>query len=1006
MRKMHGINLDPEVVKQNILTELITRKDYYMQFLTGSSRSMLADALDYLHNAQYGNDVVDVIIPATSNALTVRMFIYEKNPDGFLTVQKYESDVLNCAEVHLLYTATHRKGSKGLDGHYDAIVPIVDEGVPQPFDIATPLASGSDNQSSVDYRKIHPKKLYQRTSSTSSTTSTTSSTSSSRVSSSMEGSDDSIPRVNNFREGCKYPRPSMSKRANDSADNRSSQSTSDDDGCQDADDTEDYGKAGIDMKRFIGKEAEVVSKLPWDIDGDKQYIIEYGARDKWNRRTHTGRNFRWHCSSDATQPNAIIRISRCRGGWICRRDDCTHYCSGRGRNAQRYTNSILKGYKDCWHCGHPMNRVKCKAQMMLQVQPNIRMIIAYHQDHHSCTPKYDRSVNDEYMKQQLALYPDLKPKKMVETIIESHLKDGNLEKAKEAASRLSNSKRLSQLRFENRLEHGEVGTESSSSSFQAVANLKKNTDLMDKYYIDKVYHSVDDEDESFIFKTGEVAIQIMLEMNRHSPGNSPLKKAYFFFDTMHDRVKGYKTMTGWVLNPLVRKLQRLATMDCKRENTASIITFYRNINRVMQEVSGDPNCLFNPFGWMTDEAHPNFDAIEEVYGKEAVARVVTCQWHFLKCARKAAHDRVPKEERKGFTKMCRRLITSPTIHDYHENMKAFNKLRKRCPQLDYWLKWWDARKYHIIDVFRGQVSGLNLAESGQSGLREEDIRLIDAAYHDTSSMMLQEQQYLKLDRVGKGPNLKQLQEKDFLLQKRRSDSYGRQLLANIHPRDIISAEELYEGRGFMPDRTASFKAPANPRPGNPTQARRGPAKSRQSKERAKETIHNVTGAQKRRGRGRGRVPPEQDVAIASLPMVPPSIENSYIRRRNPPVVVYIWGNVSICSGCPDGFKRSEMPPPYNMVFKMNMNRERPLFEGSKTWVRDRQKTPAYFHMFDLTCVRDCNPNLTLPDVYMNNETMKKLSNAHRDILIELGFWDHIVAKRAELANTDPELANM
>ena len=67
------------------------------------------------------------------------------------------------------------------------------------------------------------------------------------------------------------------------------------------------------------------------------------------------------------------------------------------------------------------------------------------------------------------------------------------------------------------------------------------------------------------------------------------------------------------------------------------------------------------------------------------------------------------------------------------------------------------------------MSGLNLAESGQSGLRDPDhIKLIDAAYHDTSSMMLQDAQYLNMESAsrGKGPSMKQRIERDLLAQKK------------------------------------------------------------------------------------------------------------------------------------------------------------------------------------------------------------------------------------------------
>ena len=859
LKKQHGRKMSLQILKQCILTELMSRHSYYENFLTiGDPDSMLIEAQNYLSRARYATDIVDVIIPATANAITIKMHIYERNPQGFLTFQLYEPDSateLQCPEVHLLYTATHRKGSNGADGHYDAIVPLDaedddeyydEEDIPEPVSITTPNVSRVTSQSTSSSSQSSSQ------SSSSSSKSTSSSSASSQASSSGGWYD--IPNETQFSE-------------------------------DDSDCDSDYGRACIDMERFAGMEASLVKHIPWDIDGDNIYLITYKRGTNWHKLVRDGRNFRMHNSNKISPAGLIRRIARCKGGWVCMRDDCPYYLSGRGRNTIKFERSLIHGEKDCFSCGYTAKHIRCKAQKLVECQTSIGLITVHHQDKHSCTPKVNRREHDDFMRQQITRYPNVKPKKLCQTVIESHLQVGQMEEAKEAALKLVNTRRISQLRHEERLDRGEVGTEHSQHSFVAVANFKKKMDRMDKYYVHKVFYGVNDDDTCLIFKSGYTAAQIMLEMNRDTPGNSALKQEYFFFDTMHDRVKGFKTMTGWVRNPITRSVQRLATMDTYREDTAAVIEFYENINQILQEVSGDPNYKFNPYGFMMDEACANFAAIEEVFGEEAVKRCVTCQWHFLKCARKAAADRVPKEERKTFTRLCRRVIESKTMHDYLENIKAFDPLRQRCKEVDDWMKFWDCRKYHIVDLFRGiNVPGLNLAETGQSGLREaEDVRLIDLAYSDTSSMMLQDAQYIRMDSAtrGKGPNLKQRNEIDLLWQKQRADSYGNQLLCHIHPNDLVTEEEHYGGRGFMPAATGSFKAP-KPGNANPSQARKqatttnktkGKGRGRKCKMQEQEQDESIPS----RGRGRGRKrknpePLEQDESIASLPLVPPSIE--------------------------------------------------------------------------------------------------------------------------------------
>ena len=52
---------------------------------------------------------------------------------------------------------------------------------------------------------------------------------------------------------------------------------------------------------------------------------------------------------------------------------------------------------------------------------------------------------------------------------------------------------------------------------------------------------------------------------------------------------------------------------------------------------------------MCDEGGTNMNAIEEVFGKELMARkrVVTCQWYFKSCARRQLPG-IDKDEQKMF----------------------------------------------------------------------------------------------------------------------------------------------------------------------------------------------------------------------------------------------------------------------------------------------------------------------------------------------------------------------
>ena len=136
---------------------------------------------------------------------------------------------------------------------------------------------------------------------------------------------------------------------------------------------------------------------------------------------------------------------------------------------------------------------------------------------------------------------------------------------------------------------------------------------------------------SYVFKSLRISATIAFQMDIDSTTSNPLQQEVVFFDAMHSCVKGYKTLTLWVHNPILVKLQWLATMEAPRENTESIEMFWKLFNQCLQIVSKDPTYKFNPCKFMFDEGGANFIGLENVFGEEVLRCVITCQWHFLQC---------------------------------------------------------------------------------------------------------------------------------------------------------------------------------------------------------------------------------------------------------------------------------------------------------------------------------------------------------------------------------------
>ena len=65
-------------------------------------------------------------------------------------------------------------------------------------------------------------------------------------------------------------------------------------------------------------------------------------------------------------------------------------------------------------------------------------------------------------------------------------------------------------------------------------------------------------------------------------------------DGLHSHVKDYTPLTLWLHNPVIRHMQHIAYMDCESENTTNITTFLTLVNKILHEVKGDPDYVWNP----------------------------------------------------------------------------------------------------------------------------------------------------------------------------------------------------------------------------------------------------------------------------------------------------------------------------------------------------------------------------------------------------------------------------
>ena len=161
----------------------------------------------------------------------------------------------------------------------------------------------------------------------------------------------------------------------------------------------------------------------------------------------------------------------------------------------------------------------------------------------------------------------------------------------------------------------------------------------------------------------EIALKMEQKPDSDEHAQNSLSAEYAYFDGMHSRVRGYKTLTLWVYHPEMCKVVLLAVMETKSENTHMVTLFFNLFNQCLKELTGDNNYTFSPCGFMVNEAGANFNAIQVVFGKEILAHTVTCQWHFKACPKCQLPSIMP-EDQNTFTEMIAKLCKTYVRSEY------------------------------------------------------------------------------------------------------------------------------------------------------------------------------------------------------------------------------------------------------------------------------------------------------------------------------------------------------
>ena len=538
----------------------------------------------------------------------------------------------------------------------------------------------------------------------------------------------------------------------------------------------------FNMKPFQGMVPDVVSTIPHDIDGTKFYIIDVPQEDPFHTKYRDGRYFLMH-SSSRKGFRGVRRVGKCRGSFQCNNDNCPLYLESSKRNQHQFTT--IARDKFCYSCNCLVDRIPCGALKLIEFNMQNRLLEVYHFGNHTCKVKPDIHANDQEIEHNIRKYgATVGPKKLAQIRMTEELKkqmdtgEFDMDEIVGIAAKMSDKKRIHNIR--QKLHH-ELKSEKHSMS--AFAELKVSTDTADNFLIYKIYdNNMTGTGISYIFKSLRRMAKLMLSMDQDNQLDNPLKHEPCYFDGMHKRCQNWKTLTLWVYHPSSRKLMRLATCEVKGETSQSCALFWKCLNSMLQDVTNNPETKFNPAYFICDEAGANFNGIQEVFGDQGVRKTKSCQFHFKQSLQRILLKFPPEvgDLRNEFEELMTTLLTVTTLREYRDLKIRIQQISAVLPSIGPATEWWFARRYNLFPIFRGYcISSVNLAEIGHSTLkRAKPIALVDAAWEDTCTMILQEQEHTAFlagrnYSSGKGPTTVALAEKQKRQQLKRSRNYQR-----------------------------------------------------------------------------------------------------------------------------------------------------------------------------------------------------------------------------------------
>ena len=547
------------------------------------------------------------------------------------------------------------------------------------------------------------------------------------------------------------------------------------------------------LNRWKDCEVQNVEEIPANVDGWCKFKIACELKDMM-KVSKDGRPWRIWYTSSRKDFSGVRRITRCKGSPICKSSSCPYKEQFGYPNRLQFKkqSNILV----CFTCMEEAEHTPCTGLKMWEYDNTAKTATIFHDGLHTCVAKPKLGNQKKTILQAIRSNPNVKPSRLVNNEIVNMMSNDNFEwkTVETIAENFADVQMIQNVRNQFRRDQNPMG-----ENFDALAVFKKKCDEKDEFLIYSVNNRALNGKPSFVFKSSLAMANLALAMDKDKQG--VLCNEYAHVDATHTHCRGFKTVTLWTYHPVLRKLLRIAIMEVEEENTENLSQFWHLLNQMLSKVSGEKNYTFRPTGFVADEHHANWKSIENVFGREVIESVVSCEFHFKESVHRHAR-RVGLLDDK-FIELAEALLTALNETEFELARRSMENFVKENTELAHWFKWWMERRTHIFRMFKSaQSPASNLAEIGHakmSSVGRRNMSLLEAAREDVAAAIRQETEVRLFDKGhskgGKGKDIKAKRALVYKAEMKRAEAYGAEIENKFGKKN---SDELQRPPKFVP----------------------------------------------------------------------------------------------------------------------------------------------------------------------------------------------------------------